>query len=184
GNVAAKRLVEQIGSTGDCTYRQLTGYTMNGKIHLRPVGNSVKEFIISGNREIASLFLSDVTDHIISKGISAEIDLSCVDMNRIEGIFFPESSVWIHIDRGDSGDSDKVINAKRFVNKEIETVFRQRLRFGRKCMESLEDGALTALAEARECHFFLEDIYRSYMNFDALEEQSSLWYSEILSRLD
>ena len=51
-------------------------------------------------------------------------------------------------------------------------------------MESLEEGAVTALAGAKEKHFRLEEIYRSYMNFDALAEQSSLWYSEILSRLD
>ena len=184
GYAAAKRLTEQVGVRGECTYRQLTGYTMNGKVYLKPIGSVVKEYPISGNNEIASLFLSDVVKHIVSNSISAEISFSPSDMKHIDGIYFRETGVWLHVDRENTQNADKIINAKRFVNKSVESKYRQRIRFGRKCVESLEEGAVTALSGAKEKHFRLEEIYSSYMNFDALAEQSFLWYSEILSRLD
>lgn len=181
GSAAAKRLVDQVGMKGNCSYRQLTGYTMNGAIQIPPKDGEVREFLLSGNKEIASLFLSDVVKHISEGAVSAEIDLSPIDMKHILGIYFPGSNVWLHIGEG---DGEKIINTRRFIDKDIEVQYRQRLRFGRKCMTSLEDGALTALSGAKEKHFMLEEMYGRYMNFDALAEQSALWYSEILSRLD
>ena len=183
GAAAAERLVNQIGLSGTILYRQLTGYTMSGEVALRPSGMT-REFVLAGDKDAAKRFLSDVENVLISKGVGAEISLSPLDMKSIDSIYFPESSVWLHIGNEDDTDPEKVINMRRFVDRETAAEYRQRLRFGRKCRESLLSGAMESLAGARVKHFALEELYGQHMNFEALASQSSLWYSEIMSRLD
>ena len=178
----ASRLVSSIGQSGFVSYIQLTGFTMNGKVILPLVDDGIKEYAVSGNDYVARLFLSDVLDVIQSKGITAQISRSPLNLRDIEGIYFPESRVWLYIGAGD--DADKVINTRRFIDKEAMSLCRQKMRFGKKCRQSLLDGATESLSAARIHHFALEEIYKEYMDFDALNRQSEIWYSEIMSRLD
>ncbi len=184
GASAAKRLVHSVGTAGECKYRQLMGYTMNGTVKLKPTDEPVQEFVISGDRDIAKMFLADVVSFIRSCSISAEISLSLLNIRQIDSIYFPESKVWVHMEKGDETAPDKIINMRRFTDREIAAEYRGRLRFGKKCRESLMEGAMESLAGAREKHFALEEMYKGYMDFDSLSSQSELWYSEILSRLD
>lgn len=184
GTAAAKRLVNSVGSAGECRYRQQSGYTMNGTSSIKPAAEPVREFVITGDKDIARQFLSDVESIIKTGGISAEISLFPLNMRQIDSIYFPESNVWLHIGSEDDTDPEKVINMRRFTDRETAAEYRQRLRFGRKCRESLLSGAMESLSGARIKHFALEEIYKEYMDFDALQTQSELWYNEILSRLD
>lgn len=178
----ASRLVSSIGTGGTVSNVQLIGFTMNGKVSLSPTGNEIKEYAVSGNDDVAHLFLADIVHIIQAKGVSAKVSRSPLNLSDIDGVYFPDSNVWLHAGTGD--DADKIINTSRFVDREALSLCRQKMRFGKKCRQALLDGAFESLESAKAHHFALEEIYKANMNFDGLNRQSEIWYSEILSRLD
>lgn len=182
GSAAASRLVSSIGQGGNICYRQLSGFTMNGKVMLSPSSVDHLKYVISGNEDVAKLFLADVVRCAAVKGISLQVSRTFLNLNDVEGVYFPEARVCVQI--GSDEDADKVINTRRFIDKEAQSLCRQKIRFGNKCRRSLIDGAAESLSAAKVHHFALEDIYKEYMDFDALNSRSEVWYSEILSRLD
>ena len=182
---AASRLVSSIGVRGKACNRQLSGYTMKGCASLAPAFGEIREYIVMGDSDFGKLFLADAESCIKEKGISAQISRSPLNLTSVEGIYFPESRVWLHIGCiDDSSSPEKIINVRRFIDSEKLSSFRQRLRFGQKCRKALLEGAEQSLAVAREKHFALEAIYKDYMNFDALEEKAEIWRKEILSRVE
>lgn len=180
---AIERLFSVIDNKGEMKYIQLSGYTMNGFVQLEPEFKDRKDYVIYGNRNIANIILSDMSDYIIENGISARLSLSPIDMKQVDSIFLPEYKIWIYYGSKDQ-IAQKYINTARFIDSDIMSVCRQKLRFGNKCRESLIEGAMKSLASAKTYHFSLEDIYKTYMDYDALNIQSEIWYKEILSRLD
>lgn len=183
GSAAAARIISSIGKPGTVLERQLSGYTMNGAVSLKPK-ESVREFRITGDEDIARLFLGDVYNYVKEHKISAQINCYPLDLKYIDSIYFPEASVWLYYGNGDDDNSEKTINTRRFISKEKSAEYRQRLRFGKKCRNSLIDGAFEALHLAREKHFALEKIYGACMDFSRLAVQSEIWTDAILSRLD
>ena len=180
---AIERLFSVLNNKGETKHIQLSGYTMNGFVQLTPEFEDRKDYVIYGNRNIANMILSDIADHIKENSISARISQSPVDMKQVDSIFLPESKIWIRYGSRDE-PGEKYINTARFIDSDIMSVCRQKLRFGNKCRESLIEGAMKSLASAKTYHFSLEDIYKTYMDYDALNVQSEIWYNEILSRLD
>ena len=179
---AAKRLITTIGDSGKCRHRQMIGYTMNGVTVILPTYDNACNYVIIGDPDIGKLFLSQLEAEIISAKIEAEISFDPLNMRDIHCIYFPKSHVLIR--QGEADNADKIINMQRFCDRSSLAECRQRLRFGRKCKESLLVGATESLGGAKEKHFQLEEIYKSHMDFEKLSEQSSLWYREILSALD
>lgn len=183
-NDAASRLVSSIGVGGTVQYKQLSGFTMNGPVSLSPADPDIRKYNLCGNAEISKLFLLEIERILREKNISAVISRSPMNLRQIDGIYFPESKVWLSIDDESDGETEKLVNMRRFIDKESASASRQRLRFGKKCRQSLMEGAFESLSLARIYHFSLEEIYKQYMDFDTLNTQSEIWYSEILSRLD
>lgn len=180
---AIKRLLSHIDDTGDIRHIQLSGYTMNGYVQLSPEVEGRKDYVIYGNRNIAEAVLCDIADYIKNRGISADISFYPIDMKQVDGIFLPESKIWIYYGSKDD-PAEKYINTARFIDSDIAAVCRQKIRFGNKCKNSLIEGALKSLASAKTHHFSLEEIYKTHMDYNALNVQSEIWYKEILSRLD
>lgn len=186
GYAAAVRLADSLGEAGRCDNIQLSGFTMNGNVRLLPCEYGIRQYRVAGDCDTGALFLSDMAEYIKTKKICAMIDYSPLDLTTVLGIFFPESKVWISIgtDADNGTNAEKVINVRRFTDKEKYAESRQKLRFGKKCRAALLDGAREALSNAKILHFELEEIYKEYMDFGALSKQSEEWYSEILSVLD
>ncbi|MBR5294994.1 MAG: hypothetical protein IKU24_00210, partial [Clostridia bacterium] len=67
----------------------------------------------------------------------------------------------------------RYINMKRFLDKEILSQNKQKIRFGEKCLKMLLDGATAAFEDAGKCHEALETHYIQAMNFTRLEEMKS-----------
>lgn len=182
-SAAAARLVASVGESGDIDERQLAGYTMNGEVSLVPEGN-VRRFGITGDIDIARLFLGDVYRYVKARGISAQISRCPLDLGYIDSIYFPKAAVRLYYDDGKEVAVEKAVNTKRFTDKEKAAEYRQRLRFGKKCRASLIGGALETLGAVRERHFALERIYGAHMDFAGLSARAEEWSEEIMSRLD
>ncbi len=182
-SAAAARLVASVGVSGEVEERQLSGYTMNGEVSLVPTGEA-RRFGITGDIDIARLFLGDVYRCVKSRGISAQISRCPLDLGYIDSIYFPKTAVWLYYEDGEGVTLEKTVNTRRFTDKEKAAEYRQRLRFGKKCRASLIGGALETLGAVRERHFALERIYGAYMDFAGLSAHAEEWSEEILSRLD
>ena len=178
----AEKLVLTAGTKGEVSHKQLKSCTMNGVAELLPVEIS-EQIYLTGNDETAKLFLCDVIKAVRKNSISAHISRSIIDFSMPDSVYFPESKVYVRIGTPDD-PNEKTINMRRFIDNDVLRSCRQKLRFGKKCRDSLICGAVKSLDMAKEYHFALEEIYIKHMDYEALEDQSLFWYKEILSRLD
>lgn len=76
-------------------------------------------------------------------------------------------------------DGIRYVNMQRFLHRQELAKVRARLRFTARCRETLFDGALDALSDARRAHFALEEIYKSAMDFDSLSRETDRLCDEI-----
>ena len=63
----------------------------------------------------------------------------------------------------------KIIRLSRFANKEYFSSSMAKRRFNERCFLKLLDGALASLADAKQHHFALEEIYSKAMDFGAID---------------
>lgn len=180
----ATKFISSFGIRGSVRTEVISAYTMKGYVSLNFQYPDERLYLLEGKEEVSKLFLRDIENIIKKNEISAVVFKSPLDLKSVEGVYFPESKVRLMISNNLEEKFEKIINMRRFIDKDEAALCRQRSRFGLKCRESLINGAIEALSAAKKYHFLLEDIYKRCMNFDALEEQSDLWYKEILSLLD
>ncbi len=84
--------------------------------------------------------------------------------------YLPESGAAFRTVFEREEDGGAVVNMQRFLDRRALAAVRGRLRFADRCREMLMTGALEALGRAREHHFALEEIYKTAMDFTAVEE--------------
>lgn len=70
----------------------------------------------------------------------------------------------------DREEGETAVNMQRFLDRRSLASIRGRLRFAARCREMLMSGAVESLARAREHHFALEEIYKTAMDFTAVEQ--------------
>ncbi len=89
----------------------------------------------------------------------------------VNGLCFPNERLSVTIyDEKIHGDVDydkyKIFNVERFINRDVYSLNRSKLRFSYKCMNSLVNESVKYLKEASETHKVLEAIYKEFMNYD------------------
>lgn len=100
-------------------------------------------------------------------------------------LYFPAShtAFTLALTREEAKEGVQYINMQRFLDRAALSQCRGRLRFLDRCRRMLMDGALDALHEAGECHFSLEEIYKSAMNFQAVDEERNCLLARIADLL-
>ncbi len=66
-------------------------------------------------------------------------------------------------------DKYKVFNSDRFINKDVLSLNRSKLRFSYKCKNSLINEAIRYLKDASEVHRNLEALYKENMNYELID---------------
>lgn len=64
----------------------------------------------------------------------------------------------------------EVVNMARFISPDARKANRQKIRFGKKCLDMLLSESGTAFAEAKKHHAVLETIYTASMDFPKMQE--------------
>lgn len=110
---------------------------------------------------------------------------SCLVPGEMDALYFPDTqTAFIIGDRNyeleESGKTYRYINMQRFVEKDEIRANRQKIRFGKKCMEMLLSGAIEAFRDAGKTHEKLEKIYIYAMDFDAYTVRLEKLTKEIL----
>jgi len=174
-----KRLLSSVGTHGECIHLQTSGFTSSGIVETAEI--SGRKYTVTGDRYMADIFMKDLLEEAVKGGIGCEVSYSTVEMKYPDRIRFTGTDITVLF--GEDHDADKIINMKRFTDKDILSRTRQKIRFGKKCSIALLDGAKESLVGAREKHMELENIYGRYMNFDALKKMEKKWTDKIMARL-
>lgn len=173
-NAAAVRLVRDI-KPGEKYHREIRlteAISMDGVTRFNTFSElAEKRYIIRNYNGMADIFFNRIDTLLKEKRRYVQISCTPLDINHINGIFLPNLRIAFVCDNHiEPCDNDKVINTERFVDHDIISKNRAKLRFGKRCCDSLIEGALETLAEIKKLHFELENIYIEAMDFRRKEE--------------
>ena len=119
---------------------------------------------------IFDLFLKFAKEHNLETIISYDPLIPYT----VNGLYFPEEKLCVteyssKIHGEIDYDKYKVFNADRFINKDMLSMNRSKLRFSLKCKTSLINEAISYLKEASDVHKELEQIYKENMNYEFID---------------
>lgn len=120
---------------------------------------------VDDGKGIGFLFLNEV--HSLAKKMGKSIDISFDPLNpeRINAVYFHKEKICFRL--SDKKEADKLnhfINMNRFIRKNAEKSFKNRVRFAQKCKAALIAGAAEQFALAKDIHTMLENIYAPSLN--------------------
>lgn len=112
---------------------------------------------------------------------------SCLFPDKPDALYFPETRSAFIIESDVysdalNGKEIHVLDMKRFIDREVLKNHTQKLRFGRKCVATLLEGATEAFTEASKAHGQLERYYIAAMDYTALDKYTRRIIQEILKR--
>ncbi len=142
-------------------------------------------YIIEDHYFSGSIYLEALMQYAISKNQGIWVSSSPENPNYPNGICFPETNTCYILGEKIYENEDKeknyhYINMSRFLDKEIISMNKQKIRFGQKCMKMLLDGAILAFSDAGQRHEKLEKYYIEAMNFEKLGMMKKRIVNEIL----
>ena len=134
----------------------------------------------------ASFFLAALADEAIKKQSAIRVARDPVTPDRLFAVLFAQSGVCFVSGNKRTlpqPDGSIRVNMKRFLDAEALSDIKSELRANRRLRAALLDSAVCALREAGECHFALEQIYVSCMDFEAQNRFLTSFCESILSRI-
>lgn len=118
----------------------------------------------------AQVFLGRLGELAIEKQWKIRVSHDPVYPDRLDGIFLQDfRHAFVILPKDIAKPKGRVLSLRRFVEIAKMRGVRGQVRFTRRLMESMREGALEALREVKELHFSLEECYVSAMDFEAKE---------------
>lgn len=144
-------------------------------------------YVIEDVLNTSYCFLDEIYRAASREGISIIRSFSPFFKGRLNAICLPDLSICFVIgernyDQEIAGKNYVYVNMKRFIDHNVITKARQKVRFAVKCCEMLFDGAVISFREAARCHETLEGIYKKTMDFASLTKESLNLCDEILNQ--
>lgn len=172
-SAAVNRLAKNIKSgSGYCKeIRILDAICMNGEFNFSTFYDIAENhYIIRDNYNIAYILLRELLCMAKLKSQPVYVSYSSLNPLYENALYFPEISTSFTLSVGDSKPDDKIINMERFISVDYIKNHKNKLKFGRKCFNSLIEGAFEYLNDIKESHANLEHIYTSAMDFKRKED--------------
>lgn len=174
------RLTKGSFHAGNQAIIRTTAISMKGACRLDAFDNVRKTVAVRQWCQTSSLFFESLANQLKRKHIQCSVSVS--PLGNICEIMIPEKSTSF-VPYREGGKYDSVVNMKRFTDKSGSANGRQKRRFGEKCALAMFDSALDSLTEARLCHFEIEDIYKSAMDFKALDKLTKKLCADVKAQL-
>jgi hypothetical protein len=149
------RLVKGIGAYGISQLKSLE--KMSDKI-----------CCITNGHECEGVFLREFLKCAEMLELKSVLSYDPVCHDEINALYFPEVKLSVVISDGSEDFYDekyKAFNLERFIDKNVLSENRSKLRFAKKCLNSLVEGACDAFEEAKVCHGQIEAIYSGTVDF-------------------
>lgn len=137
---------------------------------------------VSDPDSAAPAFLASLAASFATSDIRFAEVRDAVEPDVIRGLVLDERRLYI-APLSDASPA-KTVNLARFLSRDILRDNRNKRTFARRVASAMEDGAADALADAGKHHFALEAIYKSAMDFDALNDVCDKQTDDILAVFD
>jgi len=170
---AAERIITSFPSTKKpCRNSRYTfALSMSGACHLSTfTAAAERELCVLDHYGSGEFFLKALVTAADQRNTALTEVPSPVCPDVLSELWFPslKTSVTLAKEKAEANpENRRTVNMQRFLDRRQLSLCRGKIRFAERCRESLFDGALSALEEAREHHFALENIYRTAMDFSS-----------------
>ncbi len=150
--------------------RYLSANSTKGLYHLTgPERRAARVVYVDDGRGLSSFVLGALFAAAEERGVSYIRYPDPLLPEETEGLYLPDTDTLYMTNRylTESTEGQKTVNADRFFAPEGMREIRSRLRFGRRCVASVMEGAYETLSGAGRLHDALERHYVSAMDFGA-----------------
>lgn len=149
---------------------------MLGQAHLDTFEESAdKIYLICGDGGAES-YLRMLLDGARQKKLKVRVAQSPIYYRELDGVYLEEPGLWFVKDsalpedtREKYRDKIRTVNMARFYLRDSQDSSKREKKYCKKLLGMCIDGARGELSRAGEYHFELEQIYKSAMDFEALE---------------
>ncbi|MCL2055371.1 MAG: hypothetical protein FWG90_13200 [Oscillospiraceae bacterium] len=173
-------------SKGTIKYKQLSAITKDGYITHVPQYSALyllNDAYMAGSE----LFLRKITEEAVAKGYCAEVSLCylrSLSGCSFEHVAVPELNVGFIssniINKAMlAAPEKKVVQFRRFYDKNIVAARKNRLKFNTAAIENISAEAAAALKSAKEAHDMLESYYISATDFEKIDMLTERLIKEI-----
>ena len=162
---ACERLIKGIGQSGGFRLenRQISALGMNGFCQFSTYSDLAEDCrLISDARGVNSILCDVLLDTARHMGIHTWVSRNC--FYEVDAFYFPQGNLAI-LSNCDSDKVTKLINTERFINKQEISTNKKLLRFLARTEEALTNEVRLTFEKIKKCHFDLEGIYSSAMDF-------------------
>lgn len=153
------------GKTPKSSTRLITSFSKDGEVRLNTYSIVAdKVFSVSCEREICHLFMGDLTEELVRRGIDFTRFPTVFDDKKTEGVFIHETKTAYIVDGdGEALDLSEISSTDKRVDLE-----------GAKLLKRIESDSLLEASRwfgiASDFHFRLEEIYSRSMDFEKNEK--------------
>ncbi len=174
---AAGRYADKLKGDGVFEARLCPRFALCSKGEVK-LGTDAECWCVEDSYGIGYLFLSAMAGALKERGVPFAYSPAATSKARIAALYLKGGRLLI----GGGGVSPKrLINMERFVDRSALAAHRGQRRFLTKTAEAVKENAVRALAEAREKHCLLEEIYTPCMDFGRVEQRTAQLISETLA---
>ena len=166
---AAARLMRHMtrGENFALLPRQISAIGMNGVTVLDTYKALSREYwYINDARGMGGLFCEMLVK--AAQNLSLEVWVSRNPLLEIDALYFPDSGIAVFC-AGEEKNASRIINTERFIIKNAVSERRAGLRFLSRIEKELLSRTMSVFEEIKKCHFAIEDIYKSAMDFSQLD---------------
>ena len=137
-------------------------------------------FLVEDCRGAAQYLMAEILRIALEKQTSIRVSHDPVIPERIDGVFFCDEKIAFVTDTKEPiSHPHRRIFTRRFVDTVGFGTVRGEYNYANRMSGALLDGAIEALAEARDIHFALEEIYMAAMDFEAKENFTKSFCSSL-----
>ena len=130
---------------------------------------------VENDRGVFFYLMEEMISEAKKRDIPILISYDCFDPEKPDGIYFPENSICVtrcfdrNVLRDCFCEPYKIFNMERFISADTLHSNKEKLRFGKRCMDELLDASAKSFEEAYKIHSEIEKIYISAMDFSKKE---------------
>lgn len=163
----ALKRVEPAGGQFSATLCPRSAFCSTGICHSPNYGETDR-VVLKDLHGISHLFYEQLLAAAYSRGVAVTVSPDPLSPERVGAVMTAGGTLFC----GDGEGSGRPINMERFLNRDVLSANRQKLRFVNKAIESLSEAARQSMAESRQHHAALEDIYTPTMDFERVNRRT------------
>lgn len=184
---SAHRELRSCAPIGQKKYRMISGFTYKGTVFMAETISALCEKVYALDNEygLAEYYLREIECVAERSGHEAILCLDPLFPERLEAVIIPGLSLGFVAREIDELETDafRHIRLDAMANRAAVRKKRTRLRISSKFRAAMLEDAQTLLAEAKELHDKLEEIYNPHVDFDGVYAEADRHIEMLLNQV-